>query len=213
MTANRVFLVDDHPIMLSGVRFLIEQEPDLSVVGSAATAAGAMTEISRTNPTLAIVDISLPSVSGIVLISWLARDYPNVLCIALTAHEEPGYVRQALSAGAKGFVVKRAAATDLLSAIRTIVSGDTYIDPGLAGRIISSTCAGLGDPKSLSERETVVSKFVARGFSNKEISSRLQVSIKTVETYRLRATEKLGIHSRAALVRYAHENGWLAEDW
>jgi len=197
--------------MLSGVGAMINSQDDLTVVGLAGNADDALEGIGQTLPDVAVVDISLPGVNGITLIERLGERFPEVSCIALTAHEDPGSLRQVLAAGGRGFVVKRSAATDLLQAIRCVLAGDNYVDPALAARILSPRSVTQCDPGNLSERERSVIQLVALGYSNKEISSRLSLSIKTIETYRTRATEKLELRSRAAIVRFAHSNGWLAE--
>jgi DNA-binding NarL/FixJ family response regulator len=211
MHRGRVFIVDDHLIVLSGIQALIDQQPDLKVVGTATATEVVKAEIARTAPQVAVVDISLSGFSGIELIQDLCVQFPALSCLALTAHEEPGYVRQALAAGAKGFVIKRSAATELLHAIRHLLAGDSYIDPAIATRMIIASNGKHGDPSLLSGRELSVIQLVARGYSNKEISAQLNLSIKTVETYRVRASEKLNLHTRASLVRYAQSNGWLED--
>lgn len=211
MCCRRIFVVDDHPIILSGVGAMINSQDDLTIVGLAANADEALEGIGKTLPDVAVVDISLPGVNGVTLIERLAERFPELGCIALTAHEDPGCLRQVLAAGARGFVVKRSTATDLLQAIRCVLAGDNYVDPALAARILSPRHGTQCDSGNLSQRERSVIQLVALGYSNKEISSRLNLSIKTIETYRTRATDKLELHSRAAIVRFAQSNGWLAE--
>jgi DNA-binding NarL/FixJ family response regulator len=208
---RRIFVVDDHPIILSGVGAMINSQKDLTIVGLAANADEAFEGISNALPDIAVVDISLPGVNGVTLIERLVERFPELGCIALTAHEDPGCLRQVLAAGGRGFVVKRSTATDLLQAIRCVLAGDNYVDPALAARILYPRHVTQSDPGNLSQRERSVIQLVALGYSNKEISSRLNLSIKTIETYRTRATDKLELHSRAAIVRFAQSNGWLAE--
>lgn len=204
-------MVDDHPIVLSGVGAMIDGQADLTIVGLAANAEEALDGVARVRPDVAVVDISLPGISGLMLIERLMERFEDLKCIALTAHEDPGCLRLALAAGAQGFVVKRSTAMDLLQAIRCVLAGGNYVDPALAARILSPRNSIHCDPGNLSERERSVIQLVALGYSNKEISSRLNLSIKTIETYRTRATDKLELHSRAAIVRFAQSNGWLAE--
>jgi DNA-binding NarL/FixJ family response regulator len=208
---RRIFVVDDHPMILSGVGAMINAEEGLTIVGLAANADEAFEGIGKSLPDVAVIDISLPGTSGVMLIERLVESFPGLGCIALTAHEDPGCLRQVLAAGGRGFVVKRSTATDLLQAIRCVLAGENYVDPALAARILSPRHGSQCDPGSLSDRERSVIQLVALGYSNKEISSRLNLSIKTIETYRTRATDKLELHSRAAIVRFAHSNGWLAE--
>ncbi|WP_245478397.1 MULTISPECIES: response regulator transcription factor [unclassified Mesorhizobium] len=211
MSRRRIFVVDDHPIVLSGIGAMIDGQVDMTIVGLAANADEALETIGKALPDVAVIDISLPGVNGVMLIERLLERYPSLKCIALTAHEDPGCLRQVLAAGGRGFVVKRSTTTDLLQAIRCVLAGDNYVDPALAARILSPRSSVQGDAGNLSERERSVIQLVAFGYSNKEISSRLNLSIKTIETYRTRATDKLELHSRAAIVRFAQSVGWLAE--
>lgn len=211
MSRRRIFVVDDHPIVLSGIGAMIDGQVDMTIVGLAANADEALETIGKALPDVAVIDISLPGVNGVMLIERLLERYPSLKCIALTAHEDPGCLRQVLAAGGRGFVVKRSTTTDLLQAIRCVLAGDNYVDPALAARILSPRSSVQGDACNLSERERSVIQLVAFGYSNKEISSRLNLSIKTIETYRTRATDKLELHSRAAIVRFAQSVGWLAE--
>jgi DNA-binding NarL/FixJ family response regulator len=144
----------------------------------------------------------------------LKEDLPHAKTVALTVHEEGGYVRSLMDAGASGYVLKRSAATELLRAIEVIADGGTYLDSSITGQLVHrlGRRAPLGPSAALSEREREVVRYVAHGYSNKEIAQKLDVSVKTVETYRYRATEKLGLRSRADLVRYAIDQGWLAEN-
>ncbi|RVD68218.1 MAG: response regulator transcription factor [Mesorhizobium sp.] len=190
---------------------MIDGQKDMTIVGLAANAAEALETIGKAEPDVAVIDISLPGINGVMLIERLLERFPDLKCIALTAHEDPGCLRQVLAAGGRGFVVKRSTTTDLLQAIRCVLAGDNYVDPALAARMLSPRNCAQGDAGNLSERERSVIQLVALGYSNKEISSRLNLSIKTIETYKTRATDKLELHSRAAIVRFAHSVGWLAE--
>jgi DNA-binding NarL/FixJ family response regulator len=169
-------------------------------------------------PDVAVIDISMPDLNGIDLATQLARSCPQVRILALTVHEDRAYIQPLLKAGARGYLLKRSAAEDLVRAIRAIASGGTYLDPAIADRAISDAARGgrsdstrLGDPESLSQREDEVLRLTARGYSNKEIAAQLDVSIKTVETYKTRAAEKLGLRTRADIVRYGASHGWLAD--
>jgi DNA-binding NarL/FixJ family response regulator len=204
-----VFLVDDHPLILSGIKGLLESQPDFTVIGAANDADSAWEGIISSMPDLVIIDGSLPSTSGLVLMARLRATFPAILALALTLHEEGPYVREFLKAGANGFVLKRSAAEDLLQAIRAVLRGGVYIDPSVASKVFTFNGQGKDNSECLSEREQSVIRLVAEGFSNKEISRTLSIGVKTVETYRARAFEKLGFSSRAALVRHALDEGWL----
>jgi DNA-binding NarL/FixJ family response regulator len=209
---RRVFLVDDHPVVLSGVRALVEGQADLQVVGVASNVESALTGMAETLPDIVVVDVSLPGTSGNVLVERMRTLFPRIVTLALTLHEEPAYVRQLLQAGAHGFILKRSAAEELIHAIRSVLAGGLYIDPGVAAKILVEPKSSMANADPLSEREIMVVRLVAKGFSNKEISGQLSLSVKTVETYRARACEKLGLRTRAALVRYATIEGWMTQD-
>ena len=212
---TRVALADDHPITLAGLRMLIEADPDFEVVAVAASGPEALDAIVATKPDVAILDISLPQMNGIALARHLAKDCPTVGVIALTSHEERSYLDQALDAGVRGYVLKKSTAACLLHAIRGVLVGGLYIDPAIAGEKFQTSRRGkrqttINTPQ-LTERETEVLKFVARGLTNKEIAARLDVSSKSVETYRARGGAKIGVKARSDIVRYASLRGWLSE--
>lgn len=205
----RVLLVDDHPVVLSGIRSLVESQGDIEVVATAGDAESALEAVGTYRPDLVIVDGTLPGESGISIVEKLSEEWPDIRALALTLHEEGPYVREFLKAGARGFVLKRSAADTLLQAIRSVMQGGIYLDPAIASKVITISAAAARPTDTLSEREESVVRLVAEGFSNKEISRQLSISVKTVETYRARACEKLGLTTRAALVRHALQEGWL----
>jgi DNA-binding NarL/FixJ family response regulator len=209
----RVFVVDDHPIVRHGLRRLIEQEPRLELVGEAASGEEATEQAGRVRPDVVIVDISLPGIDGAQTTRLLRQLSPNVKVIALTIHEDRSYMRELFEAGASGYVVKRAAVEELLHAIRTVSANGVYVDPRVAGNLISSFVSMDSTPDGLArltDRESRVLRRVAEGYGNKEIAGELGLSIKTIETYKTRAMEKLGLHDRVDIVRYAARHGWLA---
>jgi DNA-binding NarL/FixJ family response regulator len=214
---TRIVLADDHPIVLAGLRNLIEAEPDFDLVGEAASGLAALKLIREKLPDVAVVDISMPELNGIVLARRLADECPSVRVLVLTLHEDRSYVKQALEAGVRGYVLKRSAAENLVQAIRAVLVGGLYVDPSIATRMFESKPARAGrspttaNMPDLTDREAEVLKFSAFGFTNKEIAGRLDISAKTVETHKARATEKLNLQTRAELVRYAAAQGWLAD--
>jgi DNA-binding NarL/FixJ family response regulator len=214
---TRIVLADDHPIVLNGLRNLIMAEGDLDLVGEATNGATALAIIRETQPDVAVVDISMAGLNGIVLTRRLVSEAPSVGVLVLTLHEDRGFVRQAFDAGARGYVLKRSAAEFLVQAIRAVVVGGLYIDPAIASRMFDVTPKRAGRSRNsvtehaLTERETEVLKLIALGFTNKEIAHQLDVGLKSVETYKARGTEKLGLKTRAELVRYAAGQGWLAD--
>jgi DNA-binding NarL/FixJ family response regulator len=214
--ATRIVLADDHPVVLNGLRNLIQAEDDLDLVGEASTGLAALKVIREQRPDVAVVDISMPELNGIMLSRRIAEEMPSIRLLVLTLHEDRAYLKQALEAGVLGYVLKRSAAENLVQAIRAVVIGALYVDPAIADRMSdpSPKRAGRlkeGGASGLTDREAEVLKLAALGFTNKEIACRLAIGVKSVETYKARGGEKLGLKTRAALVRYASAQGWLAD--
>ena len=211
----RIVLADDHPIVLDGLRNLIRAEPDFELVGEAASGLSALKIIREQRPDVAVLDISMPELNGIVLSRRLAGEMPALRLLMLTLHEDRAYLNQALEAGVRGYVLKRSAVENLVQAIRAVLVGGLYIDPAIVGRVFESKqinkrlAARKGVAPALTDREADVLKMAALGFTNKEIASRLDVGVKSIETYKARGLEKLGLKTRAELVRYASGQGWL----
>lgn len=213
MRKLRVFLADDHPVVRAGLRALINSESDMEVVGEAMNGREAFDRIHAKPPDIVVLDVNMPELTGAQVTQKLRQDHPEIRVLALTVHEESSYLRQLLQAGAAGYVLKRAAGDELIRAIRVIAAGDTYLDARVAGSLVRT----FVDPKPtpvatdahLSERETDVIRLIAQGFTNKEVGSQLGVSSKTVETYKTRSMEKLGLRGRVELVQAAVERGWL----
>lgn len=212
---TRIVLADDHPIVLTGLRNLIESESDFAVVGEATSGPEALKVIRDTRPDIAIVDISMPGMSGIVLTRRLSEETQEIKILMLTLHEDRAYLRQALDAGARGYVVKRSAAANLVSAVRSVIAGGIYIDPAIVNRVLSRSSANnpasVTEIRDLTDRETEVLKLSSRGLTNKEISHQIGVGVKSVETFKSRGLAKLEIQSRADLLRYASQVGWLSD--
>ena len=213
---HRVLLADDHPIVLTGLRNLIAEADDLALVGEATNGLLALQLIRDLAPDVAVVDISMPELNGIMLTRRLAEECPDVRVMALTLYEDRAYVHQALQAGARGYVLKRSAAENLLPAIRAVLGGGLYLDPAIAGHVCDATASHVGrstalfSPPELTDRETDVLRQTALGLTNKEIARQLGIGVKSVETYKARAGDKLGFRTRADIVRYAAAQGWLA---
>jgi DNA-binding NarL/FixJ family response regulator len=211
----RVAFADDHPVVLAGIAALLGAAPEITVVGSARTGRDALDMIQETRPDVAVIDLSMPDFSGFELARRLAECCPGVKVLALTVHEDRAYVQSFLQAGAQGYLLKRSAAEDLLGAILAVASGGLYLDPVVAQHALptaghsTGSAAARNQGEQLSPREYTVLRLIAQGFSNKEIASRIEVSAKTVETYKSRAAEKLGLRTRAQIVRYATSRGWL----
>ena len=211
----RIALADDHPIVLAGLRNLVESEADLVLVGESSSGQTALRLIRETQPDVAIIDISMPEINGVVLARRLQEECPDVRVIVLTLYEEMSFLKQALAAGATGYVLKRSAAENLVIAIRAVKRGEVYIDPSFADDFRADTlsrskpASKAGNLLGLTEREASVLRYSARGLTTKEIAGRLELSAKTVETYKSRAAEKLDLNTRADIVRFASTQGWL----
>jgi two-component system response regulator NreC len=218
MIKTRILLADDHAVLRAGLRLLIEAQADMTCVGEAGDGVELLAQVERLRPDLVLLDLSMPRLGGLAALPEIRRKAPDARILVLTMHADDEYLRQSLKAGAAGYVLKQAADQELLLAIRAVMRGEVYIHPAMTRSLLGDlvdrsrdATAAAREEDALSEREAEVIKQVARGHTNQEIADRLGLSVKTVETYRARAMEKLGLANRAALVRYALEKGWLGE--
>lgn len=211
MSVTRVFLIDDHGVLRHGLRLLIDAQPDMKVVGEADRGRGAAEAIRRAGGAdVVVLDVSMPDESGAHVAAELREALPSTTVLALTRHSEKAYVHQMLQNGARGYVLKQTAGDSLVSAIRTVVSGGTYLDPAIAGKLFESGLpVSAATTEELTSREREVLTMVAYGHTNKEIAAALGISVKTVETHKANGMQKLDISSRAELVQYALSQGWL----
>jgi DNA-binding NarL/FixJ family response regulator len=210
MTRLRVLLAEDHAIVREGLRALLDAQPDVEVVGEAADGREALDAAKALGPDVVVMDISMPGLNGARATEAIRRDCPGTRVLVLTMHEDKGYLRQLVQAGASGYLLKRAASQDLIHALRAVAAGGTYLDPALAADVLVGFAGKAAKREDeLSDREAEVVRLIARGFSNKEIAAQLDLSSKTVETYKSRSLEKLGLASRSDLVSYAVQRGWL----
>lgn len=213
----RVMIADDHAILRSGLKLLVNGQPDMEVVSEASTGSQAIERARATKPDVALLDLTMPD-GGMQALRTLASEMRNLAIIILTMHDDPAYLRSALAAGAAGYVLKRSVDAELLSAIRAVHQGGSFIDPSLADLLVRDVVAGSKTggrdkpAKLLSDRELQVLVMVACGYSSREIADRIFVSVKTVETYRARLATKLGLQSRSDLVRYALQMGLLTPE-
>lgn len=208
----RVVLVEDHLVVRSGLRLLLENNPEIEIAGEAGNAAEALEVVRKTSPHVVLMDIGLPDRSGIDATREIKRYFPNVAVLALTIHEDEEYFFKMLEAGASGYVPKRAAPEELLAAIRTAASGEVYIYPSLAKLLVQDYLRthSLKEETQFNDitpREREVLALLAEGASNEEIAAALVISPKTVERHRENIMRKLNLHSRAELVRYAIRKG------
>jgi DNA-binding NarL/FixJ family response regulator len=215
MNPLNVFIADDHVVVREGLKALINRQSDMRVIGEAANGQEACDQVPHLHPDVVIMDLSMPGITGTQATARLSRECPSVKIVALTVHDNNGYILQLLSAGASGYVLKKSAGEGLIQAIRLVAEGKMYLDPEMAGKVVTGFVRRAADSlatevPNLSDRELEIAKLTTAGHSNKEIASKLDISVKTVETYRARGMEKLGLTSRAQLVRYAIQQGWLS---
>jgi len=213
---TRILLADDHATVREGLRLLLDAQPDMEVIGEASDGASAIAKVLQLKPDVLVLDVSMPGMNGLKAAQSLHEQAPNVRILTLTRHDDDGYLHQLLRAGAAGYVLKQSRPAELLHAIRSINSGGRYLDPAVAGKVMSGYRRRHQEASlpgtSLSARETEVVRLIAWGYSNKEIAARLDLSVKTVETHKANAMHKLGMRSRIDLVRYALLQGWLQDN-
>jgi two-component system, NarL family, response regulator NreC len=215
----RILLADDHAVLRSGLKLLLNGRSDMTVVGEVADGVVLLDLIQETNPDIILLDLTMPRLGGLDVLPLLRRQAPQARVLILTMHDDESYLRQALAAGASGYVLKQAADVELISAIQAVMRGDVYVHSAmtraLLDEVVPNQIPGSGDEAldrwaGLSDREQDVLRMVALGHTNREIGDTLGLSVKTIDTYRARGMEKLGLSSRATLVRFALANNLLA---
>jgi two-component system response regulator NreC len=202
----RIVLADDHSVVRSGLRLLLEAEDDMEVVAEAGDVDAARRFVLGHKPTVLVLDLNMPGGSSLEAIPRVAEVSPDTVVVVLTMQEDPAFAREALQAGARGYVLKHAAGTELVQAIRAAAGGGTWLNPDLGARMAAAPQSPTGALAELSEREVDVLRLIALGHTNNEIAERLFLSVRTVETHRAHIQQKLGRSSRAELVRYALDN-------
>jgi two-component system, NarL family, response regulator NreC len=213
-TPIRVLIVDDHAVVRSGLRKVLESESDVEVVGEAGDAKDAVFETRAQQPDVILMDVVLPGKSGIDATPDVLHDAPDAKVLILSMQDDPNYVRQAFAAGAAGYILKEAADTDVVAAVREVASGGRYVHPSLGARLVAAEAEERkrAEEDPLSERERDVLRLLALGHTNQEISDKLYISVRTAETHRAHIMQKLRLSTRAELVRYALEQGLLEID-
>jgi len=218
MTKLRILIADDHGVLRDGLTLLINAEPDMQVVACARGGREAVQLAAQVEPQVVVLDVSMPDLGGAEAAEQIRACCPGVRILALTRYADQGYLRRLLDAGASGYLLKRTPGHALIDAIRVVAEGGSYIDPTLVGNLVARmpkvAGAGSGAPGRngvLAEREMQVMRLIAWGQSNKEIAAQLGLSVKTVESYKATALDKLQLRSRTDILRYALANNWLNE--
>jgi DNA-binding NarL/FixJ family response regulator len=209
----RIVLADDHVTVRQGLRLLIDAQPDLTVVAEAGDGRTALQLVQELDPDVVIMDISMRGTSGLTAARVLKDTRPRVAIVVLTRHADDAYLQEMLRAGVAGFVLKQSPSTELLQAIRAAAAGGQYLDANVTSRVTGGFLAR--DPKRMgprvTEREAEVLRLIARGYSNKEIASQLELSVKTIEVHKANAMRKLGLRGRIDIVQFAIVQGWLED--
>ena len=209
-----VVLVDDHAVVRSGLRLLLDKQEDIEVVGEAGNAKDAIFRARALKPDVILLDVVMPGESGIEVLPKLLKESPDTNVLVLSMQDDPSYVREAFAAGASGYVLKEAADEEVVSAVREIAAGGRYVHPALGARMVAADAeeraAAEADP--LSDREREVLRLLALGHTNHEIAEQLYISVRTAESHRAHIMQKLRLSTRAELVRYALSHGLLVDE-
>lgn len=208
----RIYLVDDHPVVRQGLRLVIEKQDDMQVIGESGDVATALAQIAELQPDVVVMDLRLPNGDGIKATEAVKQAAPHIQVLVLTQNDDLDSLQHAVAAGASGYLLKLSAIETLVAALRAAAAGSLYFDPKIKA-LVASTMQPPNDPPQktveLSSREEEVLRLIALGRSYKEIAAELNIGVKTVESYRYRACEKLELKSRSAIIRYAGQRGWL----
>ena len=209
----RILIVDDHAVVRTGLRLLLDAEEDFETVAEAGTARDAVFEARKHKPDVILMDVGLPDRSGIEVTVDVLKEAPDAQVLVLSMEDDPSYVREAFSVGASGYVLKEAADSELVTALRQVAAGEPYVHPALGARMAAAEAeaAARADADPLSEREREVLRLLALGHTNQEIAKMLFISVRTAETHRAHIMQKLRLTTRAELVRYALAHGLLEE--
>ncbi len=211
--STRVLIVDDHAVVRAGLKLLVDGQNDLETVGEAGSARDAIFESRSLKPDIVLLDVVMPDQNGIEIVPQLLKENPDAKVLVLSMQDEPRYVREAFEAGASGYVLKEAADSELVAAIREVAGGGRYVHPELGARLVAAESEERkrAEDDPLSDREREVLRLLALGHTNQEIAKQLYISVRTAETHRAHIMQKLRLQSRAELVRYALDQGLLEE--
>ena len=213
----RIIIAEDHKTVREGIKLLVNAQDDMEVIGEAGDGEAVLALASKLDPDIVLMDISMPVLNGLKATKKLRSMKPDTKILTLTRHTDDGYLRQLINAGANGYVLKQSAPSELINAIRTVGSGNSFLDPAVTQKVMggyaSKTDSLRGENKGdLSARENEILKYIAFGYSNKEIAARIDLSIKTIEAHKANAMKKLGISGRIDIVKYAILQNWLQDD-
>ncbi|HEY1304520.1 MAG TPA: response regulator transcription factor [Vicinamibacterales bacterium] len=214
----RVLLADDHVVVREGLKLLIQAQPDMVVVSEAGDGATTIQRAQECKPDVIVMDISMPGMNGLVATKKLKELQPDVVIVTLTRHGDDAYLQELLRAGASAYVLKQSAPAELIQAIRATASGGHYLDSTLTARVTAGFLGREGRRRlsqsgvAPSDRESEVLRLIASGYSNKEIATQLELSVKTVEAHKSNAMRKLGLNGRIDIVKYAILQGWLKDN-
>ena len=211
--AIRVVVVDDHAVVRSGIKLLLDSHEDIEVVGEAGNAKDAIFRVREQTPDVILLDLVMPGEGGIEVLPKLLKEAPDAKVLVLSMEDDPSYVREAFAAGASGYVLKEAADEEVVDAIRVLTSGGNYVHPALGARMVAADAAAraAAEADPLSDREREILRLLALGHTNQEIAKMLYISVRTAETHRAHIMQKLRMTTRAELVRHALANGLLTD--
>jgi DNA-binding NarL/FixJ family response regulator len=210
----RIVLAEDHKTVREGIKMLVNAQSDMEVVGEAGDGAAAIKSVRDKRPDVIVMDISMPEMNGLKATRKLKAEFPDVKILTLTRHSDDSFLEQLIGAGASGYILKQSAPAELINAIRTVGGGNAYLDTSLTEKVMGGFLSRSlrGDRRSeVSDREMEVLRLIALGYSNKEIGTRLELSVKTVEAHKANAMRKLNMRGRIDIVRYAILQGWLED--
>lgn len=215
----KVMIADDHAILRAGLRMLVNAQADMEVISEASDGEKAVKAARETKPDVALLDLTMPRTGGMKALEQVTRDCRNTRVLVLTMHDDPAYLRSALAAGAAGYLLKRAVDAELIAAIRAVHRGGVFLDPRLANIVVQDVLTKRKTKSVetmptdlLSRRELQVLTLVARGYTSAEIAKQILVGVKTIETYRSRVAEKLGLRTRSDVIRFAVQMGLLTPE-
>ena len=214
----RILIAEDHETVRDGLKLIVNSQEDMEVIGEAGDGRTAVSLAQELNPDIVLMDVSMPELNGLVATAKLKRIAPDIRILTLTRHTDEAYLQELLHAGVSGYVLKQSASTELLRAIRLVADGKKYLDPAITGQVVDNLVNSHGKLRGeirggqLTGREAEVLRYIALGYSNKEISESLEISVKTVEAHKANALKKLSMTSRKDIIMYAILQGWMQEN-